>query len=69
MGSVRKFTIPERYQDDLEYVDVVDTRSEEEILEQLSQHVPVTSEKNMWAFWDSGLMNSKHRCASRPTAI
>lgn len=59
MGSVSKYSIPEKYKDDLELVDVVDTRPESEILEQLSQHVPVTSEKNIWAFWDSGLMNSE----------
>lgn len=61
MGSLsneRKFSIPEKYRDSLEISDFVDTRSEDEILKQLSQHVPVTSEKNIWAFWDTGLMNS-----------
>lgn len=62
MGSIStepNYAIPEKYRSLLEIVDVVDSRPEDEILQQLSQHVPVTSEKNMWAFWDTGLMNSK----------
>ncbi|KAI8268529.1 putative glycosyl transferase FCK3 [Colletotrichum sp. SAR11_239] len=61
MGSLSnecKFSIPEKYRDSLEISDLVDTRSEDEILKQLSQNVPVTSEKNIWAFWDTGLMNT-----------
>lgn len=38
----------------------LDSRSDEEILEDLSRHHAVTSsEKNIWAFWHSGLSNMK----------
>ncbi|KAJ7887512.1 hypothetical protein B0H14DRAFT_1235306 [Mycena olivaceomarginata] len=50
-------SIPSEYQDQLELVDVLDTRTDEEILDAISQYVPVTSEKNIWAFWHSGVRN------------
>jgi hypothetical protein len=59
MGSIcpTKFAIPEKWQDELEPVGIaVDQRSDEEILEALTRHVPVTSEKNLWGFWDKGLV-------------
>ena len=33
----------------------LDLRPEEEILKELSSFRPVTSEKNVWAFWDKGV--------------
>lgn len=64
MGSAireSKYSIPPQYQHLLELVDAeaIDTRSDDEILKQLCQHVPISSEKNIWAFWDSGLMSSE----------
>lgn len=35
----------------------IDSRTEEEILTLLSRPSPVTSEKNVWAFWDRGVTN------------
>lgn len=50
-----KFPIPCEFQHGLRYVEPSDTRSDEEILQCLSQHVPITSEKNIWAFWHAGI--------------
>ncbi|KAF7510020.1 hypothetical protein GJ744_007124 [Endocarpon pusillum] len=36
----------------------LDTRSDKEIVSALLQHRPVTSEKNVWAFWHSGLLQA-----------
>ncbi|KAK6196727.1 hypothetical protein LQW54_011236 [Pestalotiopsis sp. IQ-011] len=49
------FSIPPEYQDQLEPIAVQDHRTDEEILQALAQYAPVTSEKNIWAFWHSGL--------------
>lgn len=54
---MHRFSIPEEFQSELEYVEPSDTRSDEEILQSLEQFKPVTSEKNLWAFWDKGLRN------------
>lgn len=54
MSSVG-FEIPLEFSRQLRYVDAKDNRSDDEIIHQLSQHQPVTSEKNIWAFWHSGL--------------
>jgi len=63
MGSVstaslnQLYAIPAEYESKLEYVphEQIDSRSDAEILESLKQHAPVTSEKNVWAFWDKGV--------------
>ena len=47
--------IPKEFQDQLTVCDPVDKRSDGEILETLTQHQPVASEKNVWAFWHSGV--------------
>ena len=36
----------------------LDTRSDKEIVSTLLQHQPVTSEKNVWAYWHSGLLQA-----------
>ncbi|KAK7022302.1 capsule polysaccharide biosynthesis [Favolaschia claudopus] len=58
------FSIPAEYQDQLKPVDTaaIDKRTNDEILRSLAQHAPVTSEKNLWAFWDSGLSNMPAWC-------
>ena len=55
MSSTHEFLIPEEFRDQLEYADSKDTRSDEEILKSISQFQPVTSEKNVWAYWHAGL--------------
>ncbi|KAE9374131.1 hypothetical protein N431DRAFT_371537 [Stipitochalara longipes BDJ] len=50
-----KFPIPKEFQDELKYVEPTDKRSDDEILSALTKHVPVTSEKNVWAYWHAGL--------------
>lgn len=47
--------IPLEFQDDLEAITPLEKRTDDEILESLRQHVPVTSEKNIWAYWHSGI--------------
>ena len=57
-----KLSIPEEFRSDLHYVDALDKRSEEEILESLTEHVPVTSEKNVWTYWHSGVRSMPGWC-------
>ncbi|OJJ42649.1 hypothetical protein ASPZODRAFT_137036 [Penicilliopsis zonata CBS 506.65] len=49
--------IPEEYRDKLEFIEPTDRRTDEQVLASLSEHKPVTSEKNVWAYWHSGLTN------------
>ncbi|OAP54739.1 hypothetical protein AYL99_11187 [Fonsecaea erecta] len=55
MAPTRKFTIPQEFEDRLHYVEPTDQRTDEEILASLEEYKPVTSEKNIWAFWDKGI--------------
>lgn len=51
-----KYSIPEEFKDQLRFVEAADTRSDDEILASLHKAAPLTSsEKNIWAFWDSGI--------------
>ncbi|RDW63679.1 hypothetical protein BP6252_11224 [Coleophoma cylindrospora] len=50
-----QFLIPDEFQDQLNYFEPSDKRSDTEILDSLSKNVPVTSEKNIWAYWHAGL--------------
>ncbi|KAI6773049.1 hypothetical protein HG530_004007 [Fusarium avenaceum] len=56
------FTIPDELVSQLEVVENPDTRSTKDIIASLNTHVPVTSEKNIWAFWHSGLDNLPSWC-------
>ncbi|KAH7018571.1 uncharacterized protein B0I36DRAFT_277212 [Microdochium trichocladiopsis] len=59
------FDIPPQYQDLLEEVAELSShalKSDEEVLQQLLQHAPVTSEKCVWAFWDSGIATMPAWC-------
>ena len=51
----QKFTIPSEFQDELRYTELSDIRSDKEILAELARHHPVTSEKNIWAYWHAGI--------------
>lgn len=53
--SASQFTIPKEFQGQLRYAEPSDQRSDAEILASLATHVPVTSEKNLWAYWDTGV--------------
>ncbi|KAL3485753.1 hypothetical protein BJX62DRAFT_242631 [Aspergillus germanicus] len=59
---VDKFTIPAEYRSQLEPVELLDTRTDEEILASLLAHRPVTSEKNIWAFWHAGVTGMPRWC-------
>ncbi|KAI0127020.1 capsule polysaccharide biosynthesis protein [Xylariales sp. AK1849] len=60
--STPAFSIPEKYQNDLEYVEVIDKRSSTDILHSLSQYAPVTSERNIWGYWHAGLLSMPSWC-------
>ncbi|KAK9415603.1 hypothetical protein SUNI508_10262 [Seiridium unicorne] len=63
MGDISAgFTIPKKYQDELEYAEISDLRSDAEILESLSCYSPVTSEKTIWGFWHEGLKHMPSWC-------
>jgi len=49
------YKIPEEYQSQLKYVESKDSRTDAEILDSLTKHVPITSEKNIWTFWHAGV--------------
>ena len=52
--SKPKFDIPPELRDSLRYVESQDPRSDAEILASLHPYKPITTEKNIWAFWDRG---------------
>ncbi|CAM1500821.1 Fc.00g099830.m01.CDS01 [Cosmosporella sp. VM-42] len=56
------FTIPSEFLSDLETSSLKDTRTDAEILTSLNQYHPVTSEKNIWAYWHSGLSSMPAWC-------
>jgi hypothetical protein len=49
------YEIPEEYQSQLKRVASKDCRTDSEILESLTTHTPVTSEKNIWTYWHAGV--------------
>ncbi|KAK4621996.1 hypothetical protein CLAFUW4_07288 [Fulvia fulva] len=53
--SATKFSIPSEFQSQLRHKEVEDTRTNSDILESLTHYAPITSEKNIWAFWDKGV--------------
>ncbi|KAK5125962.1 hypothetical protein LTR85_011317 [Meristemomyces frigidus] len=57
-----KFAIPAEFQDRLRYRPSRDMLTDAEILETLTKHAPVTSEKNIWAFWHSGVTSMPGWC-------
>lgn len=57
------YTIPPTYQADLEISSAAtDSRTDGEILESLNSYQPVVSEKNIWAFWNSGISTMPAWC-------
>lgn len=49
------FEIPDEFKSELRLSNLTDTRSDAEVLDSVDQYIPVSSEKNVWAFWDKGL--------------
>lgn len=66
--AAAQFPIPEKWRAELEPVDVADGRSDAEILAALARPPPVTSEKNLWGFWDKGLGAMPAWCRRNVTA-
>ena len=51
-----QFTIPEQFESQLRHVDALDSRTDAQIIDDLSKYTPTTSsEKNIWTFWHSGI--------------
>jgi hypothetical protein len=48
-------TIPPAYASRLRVVEPKDTRSDADIVASLTQHVPVSSERNIWTYWHAGV--------------
>jgi len=59
-----QFAIPEEFSNEVRYVEAKDTRTDEELLEALTKHVPINgdSEKNIWTFWHSGVHSMPAWC-------
>lgn len=57
-----KFSIPAEFQPELRFRPSPDTRPDAEILATLTTHVPITSEKNIWAFWHAGVASMPAWC-------
>jgi hypothetical protein len=66
--SASEYQIPEEYRRELRYVEPADTHSDVELLAALEKHVPVSSEKNVWAFWDSGISTIPAWCQRNITS-
>ena len=56
------FSIPDEFKDQVAYRNVSDKRSDQEVTEKLTKFSPVTSEKNIWAFWHAGLKSMPGWC-------
>jgi hypothetical protein len=50
-----QISIPHEFESQLRYVESKDKRSDAEILASFKEHVPVTSEKNIWTYWHAGV--------------
>lgn len=57
-----QFQIPPEFRSKIYYVESLDSRSDEEILRSLKDSLPVTSERNIWAFWHSGIESMPDWC-------
>lgn len=62
MNSSSQLTIPAEFRDQLRYVEPLDKRSDDEILNSLRIERNLTSEKNIWAFWHAGVENMPAWC-------
>ncbi|KAH7120027.1 hypothetical protein B0J11DRAFT_535076 [Dendryphion nanum] len=51
----QKIAIPKEFQRELRYVELLDKRTDNEILDELTTHVTITSEKNVWTYWHAGV--------------
>ena len=57
-----EFTIPEAYRDKLEPIEATDSRTDAEIFATFQDYKPVTSEKNVWAYWHAGASKMPKWC-------
>jgi hypothetical protein len=52
-----EFQIPEEYASKVTRVESKDKRTDAEILNTLTTHTTITSEKNIWTYWHAGVQN------------
>lgn len=64
----QRFSIPEEFQDQLTFSEPPDTRADADILKLLTEYQPVTGEKNIWAFWHSGVDAMPNWCKRNITS-
>lgn len=57
-----EFTIPDEYQSQVRRVEAKDPRTDAEIIDSLTRHVPITSEKNIWTYWHAGVNSMPSWC-------
>ena len=57
-----KFPIPREFQLSLQFAACIDTRADTENLTSLTVYMPVTSERNIWAFRDTGVLSMPSWC-------
>jgi len=50
-----KFLIPAEFRSEIHHIHALDQRSDEEILASLTNPAPITSKKNIWAYWHAGV--------------
>jgi hypothetical protein len=53
--AASRFPIPPQFQSQVRHVKLEDTRTDTEIVETLSKHQPIMSEKNVWTYWHAGI--------------
>ena len=56
------FSIPSEFKDQIQLVDHPEERSDGDLLQPLKAYQPITSERNVWAFWHSGLTSMPPWC-------
>ncbi|KAJ5602269.1 hypothetical protein N7510_011803 [Penicillium lagena] len=56
------FIIPEDCREKLELIDGTDYQTEDQTIASLQEYRPVTSEKNVWAYWHTGMINMPRWC-------
>ncbi|KAF2794770.1 hypothetical protein K505DRAFT_241388 [Melanomma pulvis-pyrius CBS 109.77] len=57
-----RLTVPSEFQSHVRYVESKDKRTDAEIIESLSKNTPITSEKNVWTYWHSGVKSMPSWC-------
>jgi hypothetical protein len=63
-----EYQMPEDYRNELRLIEPTDTRPDSKLIAALEAHVPVSHEKNLWSFWDSGISTMPAWCQRNITS-